>query len=66
MPQVPDVARELFAKCQKKLKWIKKEGFELDNLQAAADFAGDLVRDAQALSEFLEAELKRQRQPKSS
>ena len=65
MPQVPDAAHELFAKCQQKLKWIKKEGFDLDDLQAAADFAGDLVHDAQELREFLAAALERQRQPKS-
>ena len=64
MPQVPDVAHELFAKCEKQLRWIKKEGLDLDNLQAAADFAGDLVQDAQELREFLKAELKRARAAK--
>lgn len=52
---------ELFANCEKYMRWIKREGFELDNLQAAADFAGDLVRCADELREFLTEELKRSR-----
>lgn len=58
---IPDVAHELLEKCRKKIEWIKKEGLERDDLQAAAEFAGDLVLDAQDLQEFLKGELKRQR-----
>lgn len=57
--QVPEKPRDLLALCERYVGWIKREGFDRDSLQAATDFAGDLVSKAGELHEFLKAELRR-------
>jgi hypothetical protein len=59
--KVPDVALELLTKCENNLRWIKQEGFERDDLQAAVEFASGLAYRAAELHQALEAELKRRR-----
>ena len=56
---IPDVAFELLERCERQARWIRTAGLDRGDLQAAADFAADLVYRAQELVALLDDELAR-------
>jgi hypothetical protein len=52
-------ALELIRKCERHLTWIRTEGVQRNDLQAAAEFADGLARAAAELHALLEDERKR-------